>query len=93
MGTADRCAGVEPWVRPFEEAAPDVSETVRRMDARPRLPWLVATGRDMVGGYTFASINHERAAYRWSVDCSIYLARPEHRQGTGGCCTGDCSRS
>lgn len=67
----------------FEEAAPDAEEIVRRMDSRPRLPWLVATRREVVVGFAYASIHRARGAYRWSADCSIYLAPPEQRQGTG----------
>ncbi len=67
----------------FEEVAPDVDEIVRRMVSRPRLPWLVATRDNVVGGYAYASLHRARPAYRWSADCSIYLAGQEQGRGTG----------
>jgi phosphinothricin acetyltransferase len=68
----------------FEETPPGVAEVVARMHAEPRLPWLVATRADVVVGYAYASRHHARAAYRWSVDCSIYLAEHERGRGTAG---------
>lgn len=78
----------------FEEAVPDREELQRRMNARPRTPWLVAESVDPteadptedgdgVLGYAFASRHHERAAYRWSADCSVYLTPAYHGRGIG----------
>jgi L-amino acid N-acyltransferase YncA len=70
-------------VASFETVPPDVGELARRMTAAPRLPWFVA-GRDgAVVGYAYAAAHRTRAAYRWSVDCSVYLADGERGQGTG----------
>jgi L-amino acid N-acyltransferase YncA len=67
----------------FEESPPDADEVGRRMLARPRLPWLIAEHDDRVAGYAYASQHRQRASYRWSVDCSVYLD-PEHRgRGVG----------
>lgn len=57
----------------FEESPPGVDEIVRRMLARPRLPWLVAEDKGRVAGYAYASQHRQRRAYRWSADCSVYL--------------------
>lgn len=62
----------------FEESAPDTAEIGQRMLAAPRLPWLVADDAGCVVGYAYASPHRQRAAYRWSADCSIYLD-PKHR--------------
>ncbi len=35
------------------------------------------------GGYAYASLHRARPAYRWSADCSIYLAGQEQGRGTG----------
>jgi len=67
----------------FEESAPDSEEIARRMLLRPRLPWLVAEMSGSVAGYAFASTHRERAAYRWSVDCAVYVDTPFRSQGAG----------
>ncbi len=67
----------------FEEVPPDVDEIDRRMLTPPRLPWLVVTRGAMVVGYAYSSRHRVRAAYRWSVDCSIYLQAQERGRGTG----------
>lgn len=67
----------------LEETPPEVDEIVRRMLAQPRCPWLVATRAEAVVGYVYASTHRTRRAYRWSVDCSLYLHEQERRRGTG----------
>ena len=69
----------------FETAAPDeatVRERIRTVGER--YPWLVAlseTGE--VSGYAYASKHRERAAYRWSVDFTVYLAPAAKGRGIG----------
>jgi len=70
-------------VASFETTPPDAAELARRMDGRPRLPWFVACRGESVVGYAYAAQHRTRAAYRWSVDCSVYLAGPERGAGTG----------
>ncbi|OBH94555.1 acetyltransferase [Mycobacterium scrofulaceum] len=77
-----------PYVRDtaisFETVPPDGQEMRSRLTATlSRLPWLVLTDGDTIGGYAYASPHGERAAYRWSVDVSLYLSGPYHRQGHG----------
>lgn len=70
----------------FETAAPDAEQMRARMAASNGLyPWLVATaGEDTaVVGYAYATRFRERAAYRWVVETSIYLADAAQRQGVG----------
>lgn len=74
---------VEEAAASFEEVAPDVAEIERRMAAPPRLPWFVAVRSDQVVGYAYGSQHRSRRAYRWTVDCSVYLAAGERGQGTG----------
>lgn len=73
---------VEDSVISFEEVAPDAAEIVRRMTAGA-LPWLVAVRDGSVVGYAYAGAHRSRAAYRWGVDVSVYLADGERRRGTG----------
>lgn len=52
------------------------------MLSKPRLPWLVATREERVTGYAYASRHRSRAAYRWSVEVSVYLVPSEQGRGT-----------
>jgi L-amino acid N-acyltransferase YncA len=67
----------------FEEELPTVDEIATRMSTRPAMPWLVAEINGAVAGYAYASSHRQRAAYRWSADCSVYIAPAFHRQGIG----------
>ncbi len=67
----------------FEESPPDVDEIRRRMLTAPRLPWLVADRGGQVAGYAYASAHRQRAAYRWSADCSVYVDAAHRSQGIG----------
>jgi L-amino acid N-acyltransferase YncA len=49
----------------------------------PKLPWLVATRDGQVLGCAYASQHRERAAYRWSVDATAYVAEAKRRTGVG----------
>lgn len=46
-------------------------------------PWLVCVEGGRVTGYAYASRHHEREAYRWSVDVSVYVRRGIRRAGVG----------
>ncbi|OBH98052.1 arsinothricin resistance N-acetyltransferase ArsN1 family B [Mycobacterium sp. E2733] len=77
-----------PYVRDsaisFEAVPPTAQDMRSRLTATlTNLPWLVITHGDAVRGYAYASSHRARAAYRWSVDVSLYLDRSIHRQGNG----------
>jgi phosphinothricin acetyltransferase len=69
----------------FEETAPTADEMAERMRrVLARLPWLVAEDESgVVVGYAYASPHRERAAYRWSVDISVYVDPAWHGRGIG----------
>jgi phosphinothricin acetyltransferase len=69
----------------FEETPPTADEMAERMrKVLARLPWLVAEDEPgLVVGYAYASPHRERAAYRWSVDISVYVDPAFHRRGIG----------
>lgn len=69
----------------FELDAPDRAEIARRRaDALERgWPWLVAERDGRVLGYAYANVFRPRAAYRWCVEDSIYLAGDATGQGVG----------
>ena len=65
----------------FEEEPPTAEEMAERMAASH--VWLVVEeGADVVG-YAYAAPFHRRAAYRWSVEVSIYLAPAAQGRGVG----------
>ena len=67
----------------FETEAPDSLEMTRRwkeVEARS-LPWLVADENGEIAGYAYAAHYRSRAAYRRTVEDSIYIRAD--RVGTG----------
>jgi L-amino acid N-acyltransferase YncA len=86
---AARCAGIyRPFVDAtaisFETEAPDESEMRRRIiETRRVYPWLVCEHRGVVVGYAYAGSHKARAAYRWSVDVSVYVDIAFQRHGIG----------
>ena len=36
-----------------------------------------------VVGYAYGSRHHDRAAYRWSADVTVYISAAHHRRGVG----------
>jgi L-amino acid N-acyltransferase YncA len=69
----------------FETVAPDEGKMRERISAlAERYPWLVAVAETGdVLGYAYAGKHRERAAYRWSVDFTAYLAPEAKRRGIG----------
>jgi L-amino acid N-acyltransferase YncA len=69
----------------FEEApvaAPDMRQRIADvMDAG--LPWLVAEVDGRVAGYAYATKWRARAAYRFAVESSVYLALDSAGKGLG----------
>ena len=66
----------------FELTPPDAGEMRRRVTAvLEQYPWVVCETADGVVGYAYATAHRDRAAYRWSVDASTYIADSAHRQG------------
>ncbi len=59
----------------FEESVPTEADIVARIeDTLSFAPWLVCEIDGVVVGYTYADRFKERAAYRWAVELSTYLA-------------------
>jgi len=76
-----------PWILEtaisFEEVVPNVEEMLSRMEARPRMPWLIAEVDGEPAGYAYASKHAARAVYRWSADVSVYLKAGQRGRGLG----------
>lgn len=68
----------------FELEPPTVADVAARIVAAQRAhAWLVGEQDGLVIGYAYAGSYRPRAAYRWSVETSVYLARDRHRRGAG----------
>lgn len=75
---------VRETVITFEEAPVSEADMRQRItDVTARLPWLVWQQDDVVLGYAYATPWKLRAAYRHSVESTIYLAPDIKRQGIG----------
>ena len=66
----------------FEEVPPGEEEMAARMSRAPALPWFVAERGGSPVGFAYGAQHRSRAGYRWSVDCSVYLAENERGRGT-----------
>jgi L-amino acid N-acyltransferase YncA len=68
----------------FELEPPSADEMRRRIEVTlERYPWLVCERRGRVLGYAYAGAHGSRAAYRWSVDVSVYVHEEARRTGVG----------
>jgi L-amino acid N-acyltransferase YncA len=68
----------------FETEPPSASAMAERIEAiQQRHPWLVATAGGEVVGYAYGSEHRQRAAYRWSVDVTVYVGESARGKGVG----------
>jgi phosphinothricin acetyltransferase len=86
---ADCAAVYAPFVRDtpvsFEESPPSAEGMQAKIEANlMQLPWLVAQRSGAFAGYAYATPHRSRAAYRWAVDTSVYVAAEARRSGVGG---------
>jgi phosphinothricin acetyltransferase len=69
----------------FELEPPTAAGMAARIAAvLPAYPWLVMADGDGVAGYAYGRRFHERAAYGWSVETSVYIRHAHRRAGVGG---------
>jgi L-amino acid N-acyltransferase YncA len=75
----------------FEETPPTLEEMVQRWRQRldAGLPYLVAEGSDGVLGYAYAGAYHARAAYRHTIEDSVYVADGLGGRGVGSALLGE----
>jgi phosphinothricin acetyltransferase len=68
----------------FEDRAPSVAELERRIDRVSRThAFLVAEDDGQIAGFAYAGTHRERPAYRWSTECSVYIAAAHRGRGLG----------
>lgn len=75
-----------PYVRgtsiTFEYEAPDAEEFARRIGhIRPDFPYLICEVDGQPAAYAYASRFHERAAFQWDTELSVYVEKRFHRRG------------
>lgn len=85
---ADLLAIYAPYVRDtaitFETKVPTVADFEGRIDnILEKFPYLVAEVDGSPVGYAYASTYYARAAYDWTVECSVYVAQDRRGQGIG----------
>jgi phosphinothricin acetyltransferase len=89
--TADAAACLEiyrPFVESsavsFETVVPSVEEFAARIEkSLSAWTWLIAEKEGRCIGYAYGHSHRERAAYRWSVEVTIYIDPGHRRQGMG----------
>jgi len=83
--TAIYAEGVLTGTGTFELTAPDGAEMAARRAAilKLGLPWLAAEIDGVVVGYAYAGPFRTRAAYRYTVEDSIYVLASAHGRGVG----------
>ena len=76
---------VDTGTASFETEPPDETEMRRRREAllHGNFPFVVATLGERVCGYAYAGPYRTRAAYRYSVESSVYVERSTQRRGVG----------
>lgn len=68
----------------FELVPPNVEEMAARMaKISAQYPWLVCELEGRIAGYVYACQHRERAAYRWTVDVTVYIDESFRRRGIG----------
>jgi L-amino acid N-acyltransferase YncA len=83
--TAIYCPAVLSGTASFELDPPAEPEMQKRMQAvlAAEFPYLVAERDGRVLGYGYLGAYRPRAAYKWSVEDSIYVAPEAQRSGAG----------
>ncbi|QKF82350.1 GNAT family N-acetyltransferase [Halarcobacter ebronensis] len=76
---------IKETVITFEEEEIDKEEMIKRFEKikKSGLPWLVAQKDGEILGYAYAHFWHDRSAYRFSVEPSIYLNKKFIGNGVG----------
>ncbi len=75
---------VQTTVISFEMDPPAVAEFASRVrDVLKYAPWIVAEDGGAILGYAYGSHFRTRAAYRWTIEVTVYVARAHVGRGLG----------
>ena len=81
--TIPRAARV-PHAITFEIEPPSAATIAQRIARTLEThPWLVADCGGEIVGFAYAGKHRERAAYRWTVDVTVYVSVQMHHRGVG----------
>lgn len=72
----------DTWISFDEEPPDEAAMRAQIATSSGRYPWLVAEDVTVLG-YAYATSHRVRAAYRWSVDVSVYLHEHARERGVG----------
>jgi phosphinothricin acetyltransferase len=68
----------------FETEVPTLLEFKKRIEEyTAKFPWIVAEINGEIAGYAYASTHRSRAAYEWSVECSVYIDKSHQGKKIG----------
>lgn len=63
----------------FEYEVPTLIEFKKRIkEVTKQFPWLICEIDNEIVGYTYAHYQHERKAYQWNAELSIYISEKYH---------------
>lgn len=75
---------VRETVITFETEIPELAEFERRFDTfTAQFPWLVCEIGGETVGYSYAHKFHERSAYGWTAETTVYVKNGMQRHGIG----------
>ena len=75
---------IEETAISFEESVPDLASYRARFEAIDGVfPSVVAVDGERIAGFAYACTHRVRAAYRWSVESSVYVDPAYKRRGIG----------
>jgi phosphinothricin acetyltransferase len=73
---------VREGVASLEDVPPDADEMTTRIHTISQThPWLVDERDGELAGYAYASRHHNRSAYRWATDVTVYVSERHKRRG------------
>jgi phosphinothricin acetyltransferase len=68
----------------FEIEVPPLAEFRERIrNISEVYPWIICEIDGGIAGYAYAAGHHERAAYQWAVNLSVYIGEDYKRKGLG----------
>ncbi len=75
---------VENTAISFEIEPPSLKEFEKRFIAFTDIfPWFVCEAEGVIAGYSYAHAFHERAAFTWTAECSVYVRDGFHGRKVG----------
>ena len=75
---------IEETAITFEYEVPSLPEFSERIaDIMKKYPWIIYEEEGKILGYAYGGPEYTRAAYQWTVETSVYLAKEARGKGIG----------